>query len=200
MVYETCPWQFYRTFILGESPPVTPAMRAGTSIHKVISDYYRQPGLFAPHLSAKQQPLFDTFRASRFNLPAVDNETPFLLTRDAGSVRGRIDVVLLRGHGFEVVDFKSGSRRDPVEMERSLQLPLYAIAIAQRFQVQPEQLHHTYFFLRDGAELSWPATSDLFSKMLARIDGMLESIAAEHFQPAVGCACFACRRTPAARI
>jgi PD-(D/E)XK nuclease superfamily len=192
MVYETCPFQYYQTFVLRLPPPITPAMRRGTSVHSLISQHFSQkepPGEIAPELL----PLFETFSSSRFNLTPVASEKPFSLLLTGAQVRGRIDLILPRADGgLELVDFKSGTSRAREELESSLQLPLYALAASGLFDRRPEELSYTYFFLANDTEVSFRADAERFGALTGRISAVVQAIGAERFEPTPGCRCHAC--------
>ena len=72
VVYLACPWQYYMQFVRRRPPPHSPARARGTSIHKLIADYLRQPQLFPPQPGDDVRVLFEHFLQSRFNrAPAI---------------------------------------------------------------------------------------------------------------------------------
>jgi hypothetical protein len=76
-----------------------------------------------------------------------------------------------------------------------LQLPLYALATAERFAVPPESLRYTYFFLTDGQEVSVAPDVTAFDGVRDRVEGIMRGIADRQFAPAPGCTCHACTWT-----
>ena len=194
MVYETCPLQYYTTFVRGIPPPRSKAMETGVSIHKLIADHVRQRPLLPAEAEPDVQAMLDTFKRSRFNLPPIAAEKPFVLSFEPGNVRGRIDLVLPRPHGgLEVVDFKSGSTRSREDLERSLQLPLYTMASAGLFGARPEDMAYTYYFPREGAEVSFSPTRDGLERLAARVEDIMRAIQDKQFEPPAGCECHACQ-------
>jgi hypothetical protein len=192
MVYETCPFQYFQTFVLRVPPPVTAAMRRGVTVHSLISKHLSRIAL-PEELEPDLHRLFETFKASRFNVAPVATEQSFTLAVDGAEVRGRIDLILPhKTGGFELVDFKSGSARAREELAGSLQLPLYSLAASRLYERKPEELSHTYFFLRNNSEVSFRSTSDSFEALTGRINSIVRAIAAERFEPAPGCRCHAC--------
>jgi DNA helicase-2/ATP-dependent DNA helicase PcrA len=197
MVYEACPHQYYTTFVRGIPPPVSRAMRRGASVHSLIARHFRKPELLPASAPPEVQPLLDTFRHSRFNVPPVAVEKPFVLPFGRADVRGRIDLVLPRPDGgLELVDFKSGSGDGREWVQESLQLPLYALATSKRFERPAEDLSYTYFFLGDAKEVSFRATDDGFGRLKRRVDTIIAAIQGEVFVPPGGCTCHACMRHP----
>lgn len=194
MVYETCPHQYYTTYVRKISPPVTAGMRRGASVHKLIKDLYKQPELLPLDVEPEVAALLESFKRSRFNVPPVASEKPFRLPLERGDVRGRIDLILPRPDGgLELVDFKSGGMPSREGLGRSLQLPVYALAAARLFDRQPESLSYTYYFLRDGGEASFASSPERFEQVTARVGAVMEAIQSRQFDPTPGCDCHACR-------
>jgi hypothetical protein len=194
MVYEACPHQYYATYVEGRPPPVTPQMRRGANVHAQIARILRQPSLFVPEVGPELQPLLDTFLRSRFNVPPIAVERPFIYAFEGGDVHGRIDVMIPRGEsGLELVDFKSGSTRPRADVEGSLQLPLYSLAASREHDVSPEDMAYTYFYLSDGGEVTFHPDTSTFERVADRVEGILENIHLGLFEPRPGCRCHACR-------
>ena len=200
IAYETCPLQYYTTYVRGIPPPVTPAMQRGTSIHKLIADHLQQPELLPREVEPELQWMLDGFKQSRFNRVPVLVEAPFTLPLPPGDVRGRVDIVLPRGqNGLEVVDFKSGSVQSRDALSRSLQLPLYTLAMSYRFGKRPDELAYTYYFLRYGKEVSFAPTAAEIDRLVRRVERIMEAIQRGEFRRRAGCRCYACRRIPRGR-
>jgi hypothetical protein len=194
MVYEECPRQYYLTFVQRIPPLVTPAMRKGTTIHGVIARHLQQPSFFPPQVDPDLQPLMDTFLGSRFNAAPLALEMPFSLPLSAAIVCGRIDALFPRGdRGIEIVDFKSGRGRPMEEMARRLQLPVYGLWASGHFERSPDDLTYTYFFLSDGAEVSFSPSAEDVSTLSARVGGLVAAIQSGNFEAPVGCSCQSCR-------
>jgi DNA helicase-2/ATP-dependent DNA helicase PcrA len=72
---------------------------------------------------------WDVFQQSRFaDLHATFAEVPFVLEIGDGAVRGKIDAIYTDDNNtWEIVDYKSGKRRD--DAARDVQLEAYALAI-----------------------------------------------------------------------
>lgn len=194
IVYETCPLQYHTTFIRKIPPPITRGMRTGTSIHALIARYFKHPERVSASVDPEIRAMLEIFTRSRFSAAPAAVEQPFVLPFDHADVRGRIDVVLSRpGGGLEVVDFKSGGPRSRDELDRGLQLPLYALAIARRFDMRPDELAYTYYFLREGQEVTFTPSEQRFQQLATRVTGILQAIAEERFDPPPDCDCYACQ-------
>lgn len=195
VTYEFCPLQYFYAFVKRIPPPRTPAMTTGVTIHKLLSDHFRQPHLLLPEAPQSVKEMFLTFKASRFNVPPVVSEKSFKLSMDRGEVRGRIDVVLPSGEaGLEIVDFKSGGLRGREELQGNLQLPLYALAASELWRTAANELSYTYYFLGPQHEESFRASDLEFELLRERVAGLMDLIEQGSFTPRPGCKCYACER------
>jgi DNA helicase-2/ATP-dependent DNA helicase PcrA len=83
----------------------------------------------ADDAGAKRLDPWDAFQESRFSdLRATFAEIPFVLEIGDGVVRGKIDAIYTDDDSWEIVDYKSGKRRDDEALK--VQLEAYALAIA----------------------------------------------------------------------
>lgn len=111
----------------------------------------------------------------------VATEWPFRVAWGAGTVSGRVDRVERRGEAWWVVDFKSG-RLPPARVgPASLQLAVYAGAVAAGFGVPPEAVRAEFVGVRhrtnqhqrralDGhAGRWWPAAATVLTGVVERI-------------------------------
>ena len=87
-------------------------------------------GEIPEELDSQRADPWRAFEESRFaDLQATFAEVPFVLEIADGIVRGKIDAIYTNGDdSWEVVDYKSGKRRD--DAARTVQLEAYALAIA----------------------------------------------------------------------
>lgn len=168
------------------------ALRRGTEVHRRIELHHRG-----------QMPLedladvaYDTIPAEGDEVPGTRDafatfltsgyaersplfiETPIDLALSSGRARGRIDAVYPIESGWEIVDFKSGRRRD--DPNRIVQLDAYAVAAADGvLGPPPAELQLSFVFLGGGeAEVeSIPATASYVESARRRIDTLLARIA-----------------------
>jgi len=137
-----CPLKF--KWIHHDKLPRRPGIAAqlGTRFHKKVE--YHNLGVVAlddpafdalpagepgAHRGEKPSDPWKVFEDSRFSaLQAAFAEVPFVLDVGDGVVRGKIDAIYTQDDGsWEVVDYKSGRRRD--DEARKVQLEAYALAI-----------------------------------------------------------------------
>ena len=76
-------------------------------------------------------------------------EQPFSLPLDGLRVTGRIDRVDRHPDGtYEVIDYKTGSAKRATDLQRDLQLGVYALAASEVFRFKPLRL--SYYYLETG--------------------------------------------------
>jgi DNA helicase-2/ATP-dependent DNA helicase PcrA len=207
----TCPKQFYWTMVRPLPRRPSHAARLGQEIHRWIEirsigqqrlgDPDEQPDLGpeeihevpkasgAPSLSA----LKATWEASRFSeVRPRYTEQAFVVALPGGYlVRGRIDAIYVDEDGsWEIVDFKSGRQPDAASPSSRLQLAIYALAAERVWGIPPERIKVTYFYLRDGAEVTRQASElDTDESTLLELFGAVEE---GRFAPIPTDLCFSC--------
>jgi DNA helicase-2/ATP-dependent DNA helicase PcrA len=149
----------------------TTARRMGTEVHRLIEENSRGMSPFADETeldepSKMTEPsriteLLDNWRESGYaerkiaELPSGEPmvELPFSLRFNGQIVRGRIDAVYERDEGgLEIVDFKTGARFEPPELD---QLAIYAKALkANGLLTDSGSVKLTYLFLDGDAPVS----------------------------------------------
>ncbi|HVL64022.1 MAG TPA: ATP-dependent DNA helicase, partial [Actinomycetota bacterium] len=178
-----CPKQFYWTVVRPLPRRPSKHARLGQEVHRWIElrsigqgrlDDPEVPVDLAPEevvgdagdgASPPRVPAADelkrTFEASRFAaLKPRYVEQPFAMTvGDTFLVRGRIDAVYVGEDGvWELVDYKTGREPDEDDPTARLQLAIYALAAQRMWNVEPDRLRVTYFYLGSGRADATPAT------------------------------------------
>jgi DNA helicase-2/ATP-dependent DNA helicase PcrA len=205
----SCPQRFYWNEI--DRLPRRPAqwLARGVEVHRQIElhnlgrlafDNVR-PDLYdtvgdAPSEGAPVGDAVGAFRASRF---ADDRprfvEAPIDLQINEARIRGRIDAVYepRPGH-WEIVDFKSGRRRnDPSAV---VQLQAYAVAAADGAVSTdlPDSMDVTFAYLGTGAveEVTAAVTDEWLAEARSRLDDLVAEMKADTFEPTPGPGCGQC--------
>jgi RecB family exonuclease len=138
---------------------------------------------------------FKAFLESRYGseqAPLV--EVPFTIEMDNGfQVRGRIDAVYARGRAWEIVDFKSGKRRD--DPARMVQLQAYSVAATKvDFGLEePEQIDVSFVYLGGGLEVHTERADGQWQEQArVNLERLTDAIDGDRFEPVPGGWCNGC--------
>jgi DNA helicase-2/ATP-dependent DNA helicase PcrA len=136
----------------------SPAARFGIRFHAWVEARFGQQTLWDPSDlpgradadiddDADLAELIEAFRAGPFaDRPPHAVEAPFALLLGGQVVRGRIDAVYATEDGFEVVDWKTGRRRDA----EPLQLAIYRLAWAEMHDLPLDRVGAAFYYVRTG--------------------------------------------------
>ncbi|HEX9761695.1 MAG TPA: PD-(D/E)XK nuclease family protein, partial [Acidimicrobiia bacterium] len=121
-------------------------------------------------------------------------ETPFTIGLASGiRVNGRIDAIYQEQGRWEVVDFKSGRRRD--EPSRIVQLQAYAVAVDE-FDfgfTKPEEVIVTFAYLGGGGEeVSHVANASWVDDARRSLESLATGIGGKQFTERTGEWCNGC--------
>ena len=136
------------------------------------------------------------FQASRFaaSRPRFV-ETPIDLRIGGARIRGRIDAIYepRPGH-WEIVDFKSGRRRD--DPAAVVQLEAYAVAAADGAVTseRPRSMEVTFAYLGAGEveEVTHLVTDEWIEKARRHLESLVPKMTGETFAPVPGAGCTHC--------
>jgi len=118
-------------------------------------------------------------------------EQPFNLKVGKYWINGRIDRIDKLADGtYEVVDYKTGAMRDQKDLNKDLQLSLYALACRDILKVKASKL--TLYFLDDNQKLSTGRTDEQLANLEAEVLGLIEEISNSKFAPTPGFHCQFC--------
>jgi DNA helicase-2/ATP-dependent DNA helicase PcrA len=126
----------------------------------------------------------DLHRKGRLNGRSlhVDPEQAFSLSLPGFKVRGRIDRIDREERGgYKVIDYKTGDVKQEWELERDLQLGLYAIAAEQVFGLKPVTLAVCY--LEDANEVEVLKTTSQLAADQEVAEELAAGIMAGEFSP-----------------
>ena len=117
-------------------------------------------------------------------------EEPFKVKLGASVIKGKIDRVdRLGDKGVEIIDYKTGKKKEKLEWSDKRQLLLYQIAMEERGLI-PERL--TYYYLEDGARLTFLGTAEEKEKVKTELDAFMEDLRKGDFTPTPGIWCGSC--------
>jgi DNA helicase II / ATP-dependent DNA helicase PcrA len=107
-------------------------------------------------------------------------EQPFSLRVDGLRVTGRMDRVDRHPDGsYEVIDYKTGSAKRAVELQRDLQLGVYALAAREVFRFDPLSL--SYYYLETSERVTVDKPQERLQEDRQTIVNVAEGIRAELF-------------------
>jgi DNA helicase-2/ATP-dependent DNA helicase PcrA len=206
VTYAQCPKRFYWSDIDPLPRRRSIAAIAGTELHRRIELHQRgqvpfemmEPGLYDATDDEHEDVGAGGFRAfseSPYGTePAALVEAPFVIEMENGyQVRGRIDAVYVRGGNWEIVDFKSGRRRD--DPSRMVQLQAYALAATEvDFGLDgPEQIDVSFAYLGGGLDVHTERADEPWRAGARRkLESLTEAIDGERFEPVPGAWCGDC--------
>lgn len=207
VTYAACPRRYYWSEVDRLPRRPSPAARKGVDVHRRIelhglghvpmSDLV--PDAYdlldgETELTGGRDP-YQTYLSSDYaRRRPLKVEMAFQFETAVGlAVRGRIDAVYPHGGGWEIVDFKSGRRRD--DPWRGVQLQAYAVA-SRRVDFgldSPEELAVSFVYLGDGVDVSrHEIDAAWLDKAESTVESLAAGIAAAKFAPVPSEACRSC--------
>lgn len=186
--FQTCPLQFNYRYLMNVPVGQSHAANFGSSIHGALNEFYRLlksgksvtkellSSLYeknwvgygyesAEHERTRKEQghkmLEDFFDANcdPWVVPAY-LEQPFNVKIGDYVINGRIDRIDRLADGtFEVVDYKTGSARDTLNLKKDMQLSVYALACREILKIPVSKL--TLYFIEDNQRLSTSGRSDI---------------------------------------
>ncbi|MGI8608963.1 MAG: ATP-dependent helicase [Candidatus Dormibacteria bacterium] len=207
--YQTCPRAYQYRYIYRLPTRTSPEQQFGVAVHQALSLILQEATDGQPTVE-RAMAVFDTvFGGDRFCDPInldlwqqrgrdfvaalhrrgrldgralhVAPEQPFNLSMAGFRLKGRIDRIDRARNGFRLVDYKTGEVKDEWQLERDLQLGLYAIAAEQVFGLRPVTLAICY--LEDGIEVDVLKTTSQLQADAERAGELAAGITAGDFTP-----------------
>jgi DNA helicase-2/ATP-dependent DNA helicase PcrA len=206
VTFAQCPKRYFWTDVDPLPRRRNPAAVRGSEIHRRIELHQRGQVPFEDMAEDLYDAIdgeggepggFGAYQKSRFaDRTASLVEAPFTLELDNGfRVRGRIDAVYIEDRRWEIVDFKSGRRRD--DPSRLVQLEAYAVAadvVAKGFGLaDPQEIDVTFAYLGGGLEeVSTRADAVWIDAARSHLRELTDDIGAGRFEPTPGRWCDNC--------
>ncbi|HEY3768984.1 MAG TPA: ATP-dependent DNA helicase, partial [Candidatus Angelobacter sp.] len=216
--YATCPMKFKLERDWRIPGEAAAAMQYGFAIHTVLKNYY-DPTPHAKEMSVEEAVLAfrhefnkgyidDPVQRKMYEERGDDQLRTLLLASPRGSsnviasehkfsfklgereIRGRIDRIDLLEEGVvRVIDYKTGAPKDRKFAEESLQLSIYAMAVAQ-MDLSPREL--VLINVQDNSEAVAGRTPKQLDTARQKIEDAAEGIANGEFDPKPGQHCRWC--------
>jgi len=207
--YQTCPRAYQYRYLYHLPTRPSPEQQFGVAVHQALSLILQEAVDGQPTVSRAQEVFDAVFGGEHFCDPInldlwqkrgrdfiaalhrrgrldgrvlhVAPEQPFNLSLPGFRLRGRIDRIDRARTGFRLVDYKTGDVKDEWQLERDLQLGLYAIAAEQVFGLKPVTLAICY--LDDGIEVDVLKTTSQLQADTERAAELAAGITAGDFTP-----------------
>lgn len=204
--YLRCPQQYQYRFVFRLPTRPRPQMQFGRILHEALKDAlgaierdrpltwqmletayiaaWARERFCAPEQAPSLQELGRAYLRRAFDQGDLKRalllEQPFSLPIDGLRVTGRIDRVdRLPDGGYEVIDYKTGSARRAQELQRDLQLGIYAMAAREVFRFEPLTL--SYYYLETGERVSVDKSAERLQEDRATVRRAADGIRAELF-------------------
>src|SRR5207247_170037 len=182
--YLRCPQMYQYRFVFRLPTRPRPQMQFGRILHEALKDSlgsierdrplswemvnaayvaaWARERFCAPEQAPSLQDLGRNYLRRAFDAGDLSKplllEQPFSLRVDGLRLSGRIDRVDRHPDGmYEVIDYKTGSARRATELQRDLQLGVYALAAREVFRFSPLKLSYYYLETSERVTVDKPA-------------------------------------------
>ena len=220
--FDTCPLQYRYKFIQRIPIPPSAAQSFGDSIHKTLRDFYQEirdgkkltKKDLIKMLDINWSPLGYASRAHEEKMKKVgermlsdffdkfdaktiphDLEQPFIIKISPQlKIGGKIDRVDEKDGKLEIVDYKTGKVLDQKDVDKSLQMTVYALAATDKglYGKKPEDVLLTFYFLNTMEARSTKRTVEQLKQTRQELLEKAKEIEKSSFQPSPGVWCDFC--------
>ena len=216
--YQTCPRSYQYRYVYRLPTRPSPEQQFGVAVHRALSEILEGAKTGPPPLDAALAAFDRIFTGERFCDPVnadlwqargqefisalhrkgrldgralhMPPEQGFTLSLPGFRVQGRIDRIDQTQRGYRLIDYKTGEVKQEWQLERDLQLGLYAIAAEQVFGLKPVTLAICY--LEDATEMEVLKTTSQLQADQELAEELAAGITAGDFTPAPSA--WKCRR------
>lgn len=222
--FKRCPLQYKYRYVLRLPTPPSHQQSFGISVHNALRDFYRliqqkkvasektllkflkQNWLIEGYLNkthekkayARAKGYLKEFYQKSFDpkvqLVALEESFKIRIASDLW-VGGRIDRIDQKANGkIEIIDYKTGKLMDQKEVDKSLQMTIYALAATNPgvFKKAPEQVKLTFYFLDGQQKVSTKRTKKQLEKAQKEILDIRNQIQKSDFQAHTNYLCQFC--------
>lgn len=203
--FEDCPLKYKFRYVYHLSEPPSHATSFGSSVHNALNAYYREvkkgakPSLAllkrfyvehwipmgyvsADHCEARKKQGWEMLERF-YEAEAKDLRIPFLLeqpftlkTPSGLTLSGRIDRIDRLPDGtYEVIDYKTGERKESLNLSKDLQLSIYALACEQVLKLPVSRL--SLYYLAQPEKVSTVRTVEQLRSTESELDQLSRALA-----------------------
>jgi DNA helicase-2/ATP-dependent DNA helicase PcrA len=115
-----------------------------------------------------------------------DLEQPFIIRISPGlKIGGKIDRINEQKGKLEVIDYKTGKVMEQKEIDKSLQMTVYALAATDKgiYGKKPEEVTLTFYYLDTGEKKSTKRTADQLGEVKKELVEKAKEIEKSGFEP-----------------
>ncbi|HUS60235.1 MAG TPA: UvrD-helicase domain-containing protein [Nevskiaceae bacterium] len=212
--FNTCPLQYRYRYIQRIPVPPSAPLSFGSSIHKTLRDFYQQVkdgkkptekdllGLLSGNWVVEgyankvherrrkkqgKQMLKDFYQKGydSKNIPLSLEQVFVIKISPSLKVGGKIDRVDRVKKGLEIIDYKTGKVWDQKEVDKSLQMTVYALAATGRgiYAKKPEEVVLSFYFLGSGEKKTTRRTPNQLKEARQELQEKAKEINQSDFQP-----------------
>lgn len=217
--YMNCALQYKYKYILNIPTLPNHALSFGTTIHNTLNELHTRlvfdtPVTFEDLMAIYEKNweplgyLNEEHRQARFekgktllknyyelNVPGkvkpIALEKSFSLKIDGIKFLGRIDRIdPLDGGGVEILDYKTGSTKTQKEVDKDLQVALYAVGAKEALGLDPKQL--SLYFVEEGVKVNTTRTEAQLMEAKQDVINIVGKIKKGEFEASPGMQCTWC--------
>ena len=220
--FNTCPLQYRYRYI--QKIPVAPSATQsfGISIHKTLNDFYQRVKKGVKLKEAELMEILESSwvslgYASKDHEQKMKKEATRMLKSFYSQINwkiipksleqlfvikvsprlkigGRIDRVDEKDSCLEIIDYKTGRVMKQKDVDRSLQMTVYALAAADKgiYGKNPRDIALTFHFLDTGEKISTKRTKEQLDQAKKELIEKAKEIAKSKFEPHPGLLCKFC--------
>ena len=217
--FKTCPLKYNYRYLLKVPVPPSHAANFGSGVHNTLNEFYQHvktgkevsielmKELYEKHWiplgyetksheNARKKSGWEILKqfyetnSDPWVVPAY-LERPFNLRVGEHMISGRIDRVDKLDDGtYEIIDYKTGRLKKGVNLNKDLQLSIYALACRDVFRIPVSKL--SLYYLEDNEKVSTTRSNEQIEEVLSNIDVFIEDMKKSGFEPTPGFLCQFC--------
>ncbi len=222
--FKTCPLQYKYQYILKVPTQVNAAASFGDTIHRTLQKFYEEfmldktvnldrmitifNGLWSPIGYSSQshekkmkkegammlKKYFEILHNPNVSVMGLEKLFKIRLNFDT-FLTGKIDRVDNTSNGgIEIIDYKTGKKPDEKELQKSLQLSIYALAAMDKglYHQELEKVTLTFYYLQDVSKISMQRTPQDIARVKEEVERTISEIRTNEFKAKVGPWCNYC--------